>query len=549
MEKKLKSSSTSIIAGVEWQRLSGLCRAWVDRRVADCFGNGFSADPERARRLSAEAAGIFLDFSRQRIDAEVLDALFALAQARGLDAARAALWRGEPVNHTEDRAALHMALRAGPGDDVGDAATASFVAEQRARMREIVVDIRDGRWGAPDGGRFEHVIHVGIGGSHLGPALALDALDAAMPDTQGPQIHFVSSTDPVPLTRLMHRLPRERSLLVLVSKSFTTAETTLNGDTLIDWLTDGKDRATVLHEQVIGISANVAAMDKAGIPRERQLFMSEWVGGRYSLWSAVGLPVALRFGMDAFEELLAGARAMDVHFRDAEPRRNLPLLLGLIGVWNINFLDARTHAVIPYAEALAQLPAYLQQLEMESNGKRVDRDGRDVDYRTAPVIWGGVGMNGQHAFFQHLHQGTDVTPLDVILVGGPDHGLPRQRGCVLANGLAQTEALMRGQEATMARADDNEMLAPYRVFPGDRPSSTILLDALDARRLGALLALYEHKVFVQSVIWNLNPFDQFGVELGKTLARRLEPFVSGALPPADGLDPATLQLLRRLKNK
>lgn len=521
----------SITASREWRKLAELGRAWQDRRVADAFRD----DPSRAGALSLEAAGIFLDFSRQRLDCDVLDALVELSQARDFSGARAALWRGVKVNHTEQRQALHMALRGEPGDGIGDAESENFVAEERERMRALVERIRSG-------GRFDHVIHVGIGGSHLGPALAVDVLDAADSGGDRPKIHFVSTTDPAPLARLMKTLPRERTLLTLVSKSFTTVETTLNGRTLIDWLARGRDREAVLREQVIGVSANAAAMEDTGIAAENALRMPEWAGGRYSLWSAVGLPVALRFGMEAFEELLAGARTMDLHFRNAEPQRNLPLMLALVGVWNINFQGARAHAVLPYSEALAKLPAYLQQLEMESNGKRVDREGRVVDYHTAPVIWGGVGMNGQHAFFQQLHQGTGWTPMDFILVAGPDHGLKAQRDNVLANGLAQAEALMQG-------AGESGALSPYREFPGNRPSTTILVDELDARRLGALIALYEHKVFAQSVIWNLNPFDQFGVELGKKIAKRIEPLLARDVGAGSEIDPATEQLLGRVRRR
>lgn len=534
----------SITASMEWRRLEELRRARADVRIADLF----RADPARAQRFSAEAAGLFLDISRQRIDSEVLDALIALLRARDFSGALTALWRGEPVNHTERRPALHMALRGEPGDGVGNAETEQFVVDERERMRALVERVRSGEWAAPGGGRFEHVVHVGIGGSHLGPALAIDVLDAVAEDEPSPEVHFVSTTDPAPLARLMRRLPRGKTLLLLVSKSFTTTETTRNGEVLIDWLSTGRSREAVLRDQVVGISANVDAMSAAGIPREHQLRMPEWAGGRYSLWSPVGLPVALRFGMRAFDELLAGARAMDLHFRNAEPHQNLPVLLALTGIWNINFFDATAHGVLPYSEALALLAPYLQQLEMESNGKRIDRAGNAVDYRTAPIVWGGVGMNGQHAFFQQLHQGTGASPLDFILVAGPDHGLRSLRDCMLANGIAQLEALSHGRDEAAARAGDgDESLLPYRVFPGNRPSTAILVDRLDARRLGALLALYEHKVFVQSVVWNLNPFDQFGVELGKVIARRIEPFVRGDAAPGGEVDPATRQLLDRLK--
>jgi len=527
----------------EWRQLSTLRDGLTGRRLADFF----SADSQRAAIYSTAAAGVFLDISRQQLDGDVLHALFALLEARGFDAARDALWRGENVNHTENRPALHMALRGEPGDGIGDAETERLVEEERARLFALADSVRSGSWQAPGGTRFEHVIHVGIGGSHLGPALAIDVLDAAHFDPDGPKIHFVSTTDPGSLKRLMQQLPRDRTLLVLVSKSFTTAETRLNGNTLIDWLADGSDRETVIRQQVVGVSANTAAMDDAGISREHQLHMPEWAGGRYSLWSSVGLPVALRHGSAAFQELLEGARAMDRHFHSAEPRQNIPLLLALVGIWNINFHDAQSHAVLPYSEALAKLPAYLQQLEMESNGKRVDRAGHTVDYRTAPIIWGGVGMNGQHAFFQQLHQGTGWVPMDFILVGGPDHGLHEQHNCLLANSLAQAEALMHGREEALVRTEEGDgKLLPYRVFPGNRPSTTLLVDELDARRLGVLLAMYEHKVFAQSVIWNLNPFDQFGVELGKQIAKRLEPVLAGNASAPDDCDPATRQLLERL---
>ena len=534
---------SSITASREWQRLAELRRQWSDRHLADVFRN----DPARSRKLSAEAAGIFLDLSRQRLDVAVLDALMALADACDFDNARAALWRGENVNHTENRPALHMALRGEPGDGIADVDVERVVKNDRTAMFALSESVRNGEWRAPGGKRFEHVVHVGIGGSHLGPALALDVLDARDFEPDGPQVHFVSTTDPGSLARLMQQLPRESTLLVLVSKSFTTAETTLNGDTLIAWLAADKERETVLRNQVVGISANVDAMDAAGIPREHQLHMPEWTGGRYSLWSAVGLPVALRHGNDAFQELLDGARSMDLHFRDTEPLQNVPLLLALVGIWNINFHDALSHAVLPYSEALARLPAYLQQLEMESNGKQVDREGRTVDYRTAPIIWGGVGMNGQHAFFQQLHQGTGWSTMDFILVGGPDHGLREQHDCLLANGLAQAEALMHGRDA--APSNEGDMLQPYKAFPGNRPSTTLLVDELDARRLGALLAMYEHKVFAQSVIWNLNPFDQFGVELGKQIAKRLDPVLAGKAAAEDSCDPSTRQLLERITKK
>lgn len=519
----------ALTASGEWRKLLELKNHRETFHLADL----------PARELCAEATGILLDLSRQRLDDEVLAALIRLLEARGFHEARAALWRGDAVNHTEGRAALHMLLRADQGDAVGTMDAREFAFRERERMRAVAEEIRSAR-------RFEHVVHVGIGGSHLGPALAVDVLEHAMPDTSGPEVHFASNTDPAALMRLMRRLPRERTLLVLVSKSFTTRETSLIGDALLDWLSAGRERAAVLREQVIAVSANIEAMNAAGIPGGRQLLMSDWAGGRFSLWSPVGISVALRFGWEAFAQLLEGARAMDRHFLEAPLDANLPVLLALAGIWNINFLDARSHAVLPYAEALAQLPAYLQQLEMESNGKSVDRDGRAVDYRTAPVIWGGVGMNGQHAFFQQLHQGTDLTSMDFIVAADRGSELPQLGDCLAANVLAQAEALMRGRDETRARSEDgDDPLRAWRLFPGNRPSSMIVPARLDAFHLGALLAMYEHKVFTQSVVWNVNPFDQFGVELGKSIAKRIEPLLQGAA--TDGVDAITQRLIARLK--
>ncbi|MDX1444291.1 MAG: glucose-6-phosphate isomerase [Gammaproteobacteria bacterium] len=530
----------------EWAQLSELRRRWRDRRVDECFAR----DPSRVERLSCEAAGLYVDFSRQRLDEDVISGLVDLANRRDLPGAIEALWRGDNVNHTESRPALHMALRGMPGDGIADAAVEERVATERERMRRIVDEVRNGEWAAPDGSSFKHIVHVGIGGSHLGPALVLDALDWDPGNGNSPNVCFVSATDPTAYQRMCRGLDPSKTLLVVASKSFGTRETLLNANMLVDWLATSSDRRTVLAEQVIGVSGNTRAMDEFGIPAAHQLDIPEWVGGRYSVWSSVGVTIALRLGWETFADFLDGARSMDRHFRSAEPRQNLGWLMALVGIWNTNFFDTPMHAVLPYAECLQLLPNYLQQLEMESNGKRIDRDGQPVNYRTAPVLWGGVGQNGQHAFFQQLHQGTGWVPLDLVLVGGGEISDSPQRRVLLANALAQAEALTHGRSEREAReelGDSLEHLA-YKQFPGNRPSTIICLDELDAFRLGSLLALYEHKVYVQSVIWNLNPFDQFGVELGKEIASDIEQgFRKGEL--GEGHDASTQALFARLMRK
>ncbi|MDX1454929.1 MAG: glucose-6-phosphate isomerase [Gammaproteobacteria bacterium] len=536
----------TITATPEWQKLLELRGEWQGRSLRELLDE----DPARAHRYLFEGAGIQLDVSRQRIDDDVLDALLELLRLRDFPARLEALWRGDAVNHTEGRAALHVAYRAEADDGVCNDDIMQQVVAQREAMLALAEQVRDGTFAAPAGGAFKDIVHIGIGGSHLGPELLLEALDD---DASSPQqVHFLTTADPHTLQRLLARLDPERTLVSVVSKSFRTAENVLNAATLRDWLADrrGVDVDQVLAEQFIGVSANADAMAAFGIPAERQLGFDPALGGRYSVWSAVGLPLAIKLGRDGFLDVLAGARDMDRHFRTVGPRENLPILLALVGIWNINFFDVGSHGVLPYSNALDLLPDYLQQLEMESNGKQVDRDGQPVEYRTAPVIWGNVGMNAQHAFFQHLHQGTGWVPLDVIMVDDVEGDFPEHRDAVLANALAQMEALNVGrtEQEVLASADEKGEagLVPYKVFPGNRPSSLIMLDRLDARRLGALLAMYEHKVYVQSVIWNINPFDQFGVEFGKALAGDIDAALAG-----DGLgdrhDAVAQAWVKRLK--
>jgi glucose-6-phosphate isomerase len=480
----------------------------------------FAADPDRFHRCSREAAGLLLDFSRQRLDAPALAALVALAGSHGLAARIAALFAGEPVNETEKRAALHTLLRV-PG---GAALPASLRAQHgevlavRARCASFVRDVHAGRRAGTGGERFTDVVNIGIGGSDLGPAMATAAL--APCDAGKVRVHFVSNVDGTQFADIAPVLEPARTLVIVCSKTFTTQETLSNAKRVRAWLAGRLGEAAV-PRHFAAVSTNDAAMDAFGVGADARFPLWDWVGGRYSLWSAVGLSLELAIGTAAFESMLAGAHAMDAHFRECRAQDNLPTLLALLAHWNRNALGAGSHAVLPYSQRLARLPAYLQQLEMESLGKRATRGGSAVTEGTGPVIWGEPGSNAQHSFFQLLHQGTAAVSADFLLplTGAADAAADE---LVIANCLAQVQALMAGNDSTEA----------YRVHPGSRPLSLIAFPRLDPATLGALLALYEHKVFVESVLWDINPFDQWGVELGKTICARLLPLAS-ARPPAE----------------
>ena len=519
-----------------WLSLSQHRRMVAELRLRELF----EKDPHRFRRFSVELDGLLLDYSKNLITEDTLRLLFDLAREADLDSWRQRLFAGAPVNQTEHRAALHMALRGGlPAPvTVGGADVQAEVEAVLARMEQLAGRIRDGSYQGFKGGRITDLIHIGIGGSDLGPRLVLQAL-ADRHD--GPRVHFVSNIDGVELASCTAALDPATTLVTVVSKSFTTLETRANAEAAKQWFLDQGADAAAVRRHFIAVSSNIEAARAFGIDGERLFPIWDWVGGRYSLWSAVGLPVAIGCGMETFRALLAGARAMDQHFLSAPLDRNLPVLLGLLGIWYINFMGLPSHAVIPYAERLAKLPAYLEQLEMESNGKSADRDGRAVDYATAPVLWGATGTVGQHAFFQALHQGTQPVPADFIGVARPMSRYQDLHEQLMANLFAQTEALMRGQTADEARAqmaeeglvaEQIDALLPFRIFPGNRPSTTILLRELSPPLLGMLIALYEHKVFTQSVIWRVNAFDQWGVELGKRLAEGLLP----ALRDGEGLE-------------
>ncbi len=498
----------------------------------------FARDPGRAASLTFEAPEIVVDLSKNLIDIAGLHFLLDLARDCGLEGARDAMLAGDPVNLTEGRAVLHTALRAPRGEGL-------FSDEVHGVLDAMLACAERVRDTAASG--IRHVVNIGIGGSDLGPQMVVPALDAYA--QRGLTLHFVSNVDGHDITRVLRTLRPAETLFIVASKTFTTQETMANAEAARAWFLAQGGQDVARH--FVACTTNVAAAAKFGI--QTTFGFWDWVGGRYSLWSAIGLPIAIAIGADHFRALLAGAHAMDRHFATAPLPHNLPVLLGLLDVWYRNFHGYASRSVAPYHQGLARLPAYLQQLEMESNGKGVDLAGEPLPYGTSPVVWGEAGTNGQHAYFQMLHQGTDVIPVEFIAVKTPAHALVDQHRKLLANCLAQSQALMLGKTRDQAQAEraptasaalDPAVLASHRSFPGNRPSSTFVLDALTPRSLGALIALYEHRVFVAGHVWGLNPYDQWGVELGKALASGLLPrFETG---DTAGLDGSTAALLTRL---
>jgi len=510
----------------------------------------FARDPGRFASFGIEAPEVFADLSKNLIDTATLHFLLDLADECGVAARRDAMLRGAPINTTEGRAVLHTALRAPRG-------TAPFSDEVHHVLDAMLAYVETVRDTAASG--IRHIVNIGIGGSDLGPQMVVPALDAfAHP---GLTLHFVSNVDGHDIAPVLRKLKPAETLFVVASKTFTTQETMANAHAAKAWFEANGGTDTARH--FVATTTNVAAAAQFGITTTFGFW--DWVGGRYSLWSAIGLPIALAIGADHFRELLAGAHAMDTHFAQAPAAQNLPLLLGLIDVWYRNFHRFTSRSVAPYHQGLKRLPAYLQQLEMESNGKRVDLAGEPLPFATSPVVWGEPGTNGQHAYFQMLHQGTDVIPVEFILVKQPTHAmanlhgpmlaqLERQHAMLLANGLAQSQALMQGKTSVQARAEkaptaspllDADTLARHRTFPGNRPSTTLLLEQLTPRSLGALIALYEHRVFTSGALWGINSFDQWGVELGKALCNDLLPRLGSG--DAHGLDASTAGLIARLR--
>jgi glucose-6-phosphate isomerase len=518
-----------------------------ERLGAVTLAGQFAADPDRFARFSARHGDLLLDYSKERVDADAMTALVALAEASGVAARRDAMFAGHAINETEGRAVLHVALRgaADPGLTVDGRDVAAGVEAEKARFLAFAEDVRAGRWRGVGGAPFTDIVNIGIGGSDLGPAMATAAL---APFHDGPRTHFVSNVDGAHLAGVTARLDPATTLVIVASKTFTTLETMTNAASARDWLAARLgDRAG---DHLAAVSTNLAATAAFGIDDARVFGFWDWVGGRYSLWSAIGLPLAIAVGRERFAAMLAGAADIDRHFRTAPLAGNLPVLLGLIGVWRRNALALPTLAVIPYDQRLARFPAYLQQLAMESNGKSTALDGRPAAHATSPVVWGEPGTNAQHSFFQLLHQGSDIVPVDFLIAARPDREAGDHHLKLAANCFAQSQALAFGlTEAELRaamRADgasprEIDRIAPHRAFAGNRPSTTILYRQLDPATLGRLIALYEHKVFVEGVIWDIDSFDQWGVELGKELAGRLLPALAAGAAPA-GADASTLGL-------
>ena len=542
---------TALTALPAWQSMlahAGRLRD-MDMRAA------FASDADRAERFSAEDCGILLDYSKNRLDDAALAAVFELARATKVEARRDAMLSGAHINSTEDRAVLHTALRA-PRTASIKVDGVDVVPEVHAvldRMCAFAGRVRSGEWRGYDGRAITDVVNIGIGGSDLGPYMACEALqDYAAPNLR---MHFVSTVDGWQLTTTLAKLDPATTLFIVASKTFTTQETLTNATAAREWLLAKAPNASAVAKHFVAVSTNAEAVARFGIDLANMFGFWNWVGGRYSLWSAIGLPILIYLGEDNFRALLAGAHAMDKHFARTPLERNLPVIMALLGVWYINGMGARTHLVSPYNQPLHRLPAYLQQLDMESNGKSVRLDGSHVDYHTGAVIWGEPGINGQHAYYQLLHQGTELIPIDFIAaVDNPKSSLKHQR-ILLANFLAQTEALMRGKRPNEVRDELSaqglagealEALLPHKVFEGNRPTNTLLLDRLDPTIFGALIALYEHKVFVQGTIWGVNSYDQWGVELGKQLARTIESELT-SIQPITTHDASTNRLLERAR--
>jgi glucose-6-phosphate isomerase len=513
----------------------------------------FAADPARGSRLQAEAAGLYLDFSKQRVNDETLRLLLALADARGLAERIAAMFRGDRINTTEDRAVLHIALRAPAGMHIAVDGK-DVVADVHAvldRMAAFADRVRSGKWTGYSGQPICNVVSIGIGGSDLGPVMAYEALQHY--SQREMTFHFVSNVDGSDFVEATRNLDPAETLFIICSKTFTTQETLTNARAARAWclraLGDtGTDGSEVVARHFVAVSTNAAEVVKFGIDAENMFGFWDWVGGRYSMDSAIGLSTMLAIGPEHFRALLAGFHAMDMHFRNAPLDRNLPALMGLLAVWNANFLGAATVAVLPYAHYLKRFPAYLQQLAMESNGKHVTREGSPVDYATGPVYWGEPGTNGQHSFYQLIHQGTQLVPCDFIGFCQPLNPLDDQHDLLMANLFAQSEALAFGKSADAVKAEVMPAaLVPHRTFEGNRPSNTLLAERLTPYTLGALVALYEHSVFVQGVIWDIDSFDQWGVELGKALARRTAAEIASEGDPELAHDSSTNTLIARYR--
>lgn len=539
--KTLSTTQTFARLKAHWQSLSTV-------HMADAFAQ----NPQRFDSFSLEDCGLLLDYSKNLITEETLALLLELAREMEVEAWRERMFSGEKINNTEDRAVLHIALRndaARPilvdGQDVMPEVNA--VLTQMARISSA---IRDGSWKGFSGQRITDVVNIGIGGSNLGPLMAAEAL---RPYWQpGLRVHFVSNVDGTHLTETIKSLDPATTLFIVESKTFTTQETLSNAHSARDWLVKGLGDEQAVARHFVAISTNRKLVEDFGIDAEQMLGFWDWVGGRYSLWSAIGLPIAVAIGMERFRELLAGARAMDEHFRSVPLEQNMPVIMALLGIWYSNFGNAHSHAILPYDQYLRFLPDYLQQADMESSGKGVTRNGQPLGHTTGPIVWGSAGTDGQHAYYQLIHQGTRLVPCDFIAPVNSHNELGDQHLKLLSNFLAQPEALMRGKSAEEVRAElvaagvsgeQLELLVRHKTFAGNRPSNAIFMDTLTPATLGSLIALYEHKIFVQGIIWGVNSFDQWGVELGKQLANIILPELEDSSLDTERHDASTRGLL------
>lgn len=516
-----------------WKALEEHYQAISSKAMRDWFAE----DPERFSKFSRTFEDILLDFSKNRISAETMDLLLALAREVDVKGGTEKMFSGEKINITEDRAVLHVALRnrSNRPIEVDGRDVMPEVNGVLAHMREFSEAVRNGDWKGCTGKAICDVVNIGIGGSDLGPVMVTEALKPY--GKENLRVHFVSNVDGTHIAETLKQCDPETTLFLVASKTFTTQETLTNANTAKQWLIERTGDQAAVAKHFAALSTNTEGVRAFGMDPKNMFEFWDWVGGRYSLWSAIGLPIAIYIGMDAFEELLAGAHAMDEHFRSAELENNLPVILALLGVWYNNFFGSETHAILPYDQYMHRFPAYFQQGDMESNGKFVDRDSREVPYSTGPVIWGEPGTNGQHAFYQLIHQGKKLIPCDFLAPIETHNPSGEHHRILLSNFFAQTEALMKGKTAQEVRSELEssglkgealEKLLPHKVFQGNRPTNSILFKKLTPRTLGSLVALYEHKIFVQGIIWNINSFDQWGVELGKQLAKAILPELKDA---------------------
>ena len=517
----------------------------------------FSEDASRFDQLSLSCGNLLLDYSKNRVKPDTMEHLMQLARESELEAMRNAMFSGERINFTEQRAVLHTALRAPvrPPLVVEGVDVEREVAAVLSRMQRFVESIHNGGWRGHTGKPIRNVVNIGIGGSDLGPAMVCSALDHYA--VASVRVHFVSNLDPAHLAGTLAQLDPETTLFIVASKTFTTLETLANANSAKAWLLAALHAPAAVARHFVALSTNAQAVETFGIDPQNMFIFWDWVGGRYSLWSAIGLSIALQIGWGNFQALLAGAHAMDIHFKEAPLEANMPVILGMLGIWYANFWGTDTYGVFPYDQRLRLLVPFLQQLDMESNGKNVNRANKLVNYNTGPIVWGAPGTNGQHAFFELVHQGTRLIPTDFLVAAVNPTPLADQHEWLLANCLAQTEALLKGKSRAVAEAEliaqgmrreEAKALAPHKVFPGNRPSNTLLYQKLDPHTLGMLLALYEHKVFVQGVIWQINSFDQWGVELGKQLAPTIRAALNAA--PATGEhDSSTLGLIADIRRR